>query len=178
MPPNGDRLRPIVHVVFDGAALAEDVPIRLQEPELDDYRFAGDIARYLLPVISAQAAAALHGCGTGATMYLPWTATLHPRSADTSPFDNTEVTVSNRFGSEVSMRHLAKFERRTHARGNIAGSMPPLSLVSKRGWMIHTVDSSSFTHGRPGLSQGRKSQLKDRVCISIRILIGRYRVFD
>ena len=61
--------------VFDGGALADDAPIRLQESELDDYRFvdAGDLDRYLPPFISARVAAALRGRSTGATVYLPWT---------------------------------------------------------------------------------------------------------
>ena len=74
MAPDGVRTRPIVHFVFDGGVLAEDAPIRLQESELDDYRFvdAGDLARYLPPFISARVAAAVRGRGTGATVYLPW----------------------------------------------------------------------------------------------------------
>ena len=60
--------------VFDGGALADDAPIRLQESELDDYRFvdAGDLDRYLPPFISARVAAALRGRDAGATVYLPW----------------------------------------------------------------------------------------------------------
>ena len=75
MAPDGVRTRPIVHFVFDGGVLADDAPIRLQESELDDYRFvdAGDLDRYLPPVISARVAAALRGRSTGATVYLPWT---------------------------------------------------------------------------------------------------------
>ena len=75
MAPDGVRTRPIVHFVFDGGVLADDAPIRLQESELDDYRFvdAGDLARYLPPFISARVAAALRGRSTGATVYLPWT---------------------------------------------------------------------------------------------------------
>ena len=74
MAPDGVRTRPIVHFVFDGGVLADDAPIRLQESELDDYRFvdAGDLARYLPPFISARVAAAVRGRGTGATVYLPW----------------------------------------------------------------------------------------------------------
>ena len=74
-PPEGDRPKPIVHFVFDGGVLAGDTPIRLQESELDGYRFvdAGDLARYLPPMITARVDAALRGRGTGATAYLPWT---------------------------------------------------------------------------------------------------------
>ncbi len=64
-----------MHFIFDGGVLADDTPIRLQESELDDYRFvdAGDLDRYLPPLISARVAAALRGRGSGATVYLPWT---------------------------------------------------------------------------------------------------------
>jgi 8-oxo-dGTP diphosphatase len=72
--PEGIRPKPIVHFVFDGGVLADDVPIRLQTSELDDYRFvdADELARYLPPVITARVDAALRGRGTGATAYLPW----------------------------------------------------------------------------------------------------------
>ena len=72
--PDDIRNRPIVHFVFDGGVLADDTPIRLQESELDDYRFveAGDLDRYLPPLIAARVAAALRGREAGATAYLPW----------------------------------------------------------------------------------------------------------
>ena len=75
MAPDGVRTRPVVHFVFDGGVLADGTSIRLQESELEDYRFvdAGDLARYLPPFISARVAAALRGRSTGATVYLPWT---------------------------------------------------------------------------------------------------------
>jgi len=55
--------------------LTDDTPIRLQESELDAYRFvdAGDLDRYLPPFITARVAAALRGRARGATVYLPWT---------------------------------------------------------------------------------------------------------
>jgi hypothetical protein len=55
--------------------LADDTPIRLQESELDDYRFvdAQDLPRYLPPMISTRVAAGLRSRDTGATVYLPWT---------------------------------------------------------------------------------------------------------
>ena len=37
--PEGARPKPIVVFIFDGGVLADDVPIRLQESELDEYRF-------------------------------------------------------------------------------------------------------------------------------------------
>ena len=72
--PDGIRPRPIVHFVFDGGVLADDTPIRLQESELDGYRFvdAADLARYLPPVIGARVAAALRSRAAGAAVYLPW----------------------------------------------------------------------------------------------------------
>jgi 8-oxo-dGTP diphosphatase len=72
--PDGVRDKPIVHFVFDGGVLDDDAPIRLQESELDDYRFidAADLDRYLPPFISARVAAALRGREAGATVYLAW----------------------------------------------------------------------------------------------------------
>jgi 8-oxo-dGTP diphosphatase len=72
--PDGVRTRPIVHFVFDGGVLADDTAIRLQEDELDDYKFvhAADLDRYLPPFISARVAAALRGREAGATVYLTW----------------------------------------------------------------------------------------------------------
>jgi len=60
------------YYVFDGGVLADDAPIRLQESELDHYRFvaSADLADYLPPIRSARVAAALRGRGTGATTYL------------------------------------------------------------------------------------------------------------
>jgi 8-oxo-dGTP diphosphatase len=72
--PDGVHDKPVVHFVFEGGVLADDTPIRLQASELDEYRFvdAGDLGRYLPPVISARVAAALRARGTGTTVYLPW----------------------------------------------------------------------------------------------------------
>jgi 8-oxo-dGTP diphosphatase len=72
--PDGVRPRPVVHFVFDGGLLADDAPIRLQESELDDYRFVdpADLASYLPPIIGARVAAALSSRRTGTTAYLPW----------------------------------------------------------------------------------------------------------
>jgi len=71
---DGIRPKPIVHFVFDGGVLTDNTPIRLQESELDDYRFvdAGDLARYLPPSVCARVAAALRSLGTGSPVYLPW----------------------------------------------------------------------------------------------------------
>ena len=72
--PNEARPRPVVHFVFDGGALADDVPIRLQEEELDEYRFVEttELDDYLPPLISARVAAAVRSRDTGTTAYLPW----------------------------------------------------------------------------------------------------------
>ena len=64
-----------MHFVFDGGVLAADAPIRLQEDELDKYRFVEPAALddYLPLIISTRVAAALRGRDTGTTAYLPWT---------------------------------------------------------------------------------------------------------
>jgi 8-oxo-dGTP diphosphatase len=73
--PDEVRPRPVVHFVFDGGALADDVPIRLQEDELEEYRFVGvaDLDTYLPAIISGRVTAAVRGRGSGTTAYLPWT---------------------------------------------------------------------------------------------------------
>ena len=73
--PHGSRPRPVVHFVFDGGVLADDVPIRLQEEELDEYRFVEPavLDDYLPLIISTRVAAALRGRDAGTTAYLPWT---------------------------------------------------------------------------------------------------------
>ena len=72
--PDEVRPRPVVHFVFDGGELPDDVPIELQEEELDEYRFVGDgdLDGYLPPVISARVAAAVRSRFTGTAAYLPW----------------------------------------------------------------------------------------------------------
>ncbi len=71
--PDGIRPRPIMSFVFDGGELDDGVPIRLQESELDDYRFTepGDLARYLPPFLAARVVAALRGRAAGGAVYLP-----------------------------------------------------------------------------------------------------------
>jgi len=73
LPPDGPRPRPIVSFIFDGGELADDAPIRLQEEELDEYRFveAGQLDRYLPPVIARRVSAALRSRVTGGAAYLP-----------------------------------------------------------------------------------------------------------
>jgi 8-oxo-dGTP diphosphatase len=72
-PPEGVRPRAIVAFIFDGGVLEEHAPIRLQEDELDDYRFAerGELAGYLPAFLTARVSAALLGRATGAAVYMP-----------------------------------------------------------------------------------------------------------
>jgi hypothetical protein len=62
-----------MHLVFDGGVLDEHAPIRLQEDELDGYRFVepGELAEYLPAFLTARASAALAGRATDAPVYLP-----------------------------------------------------------------------------------------------------------
>ena len=73
VPPEGARPRPIMHFIFEGGELDDDAPIRLQEEELDEYRFveAGELADYLPPVIAARVNAALRSRVAGGAAYLP-----------------------------------------------------------------------------------------------------------
>jgi 8-oxo-dGTP diphosphatase len=71
--PEGARPKPIVIFIFDGGVLADDTPIRLQESELDEYRFvaAEDLDGYLPPNMQARVRGALRGRDSGVTAYLP-----------------------------------------------------------------------------------------------------------
>jgi len=71
--PAGERPRPIVSFVFDGGVLPDDAPIRLQEEELDDYRFVGpgELDRYLPSFLFVRVSGALAGRAAGAAVYLP-----------------------------------------------------------------------------------------------------------
>jgi 8-oxo-dGTP diphosphatase len=71
--PTGTRPRPIVHFIFDGGEIGADTPIRLQEEELEEYRFveAGELDRYLPPIIAARVTAALRSRVTGGSAYIP-----------------------------------------------------------------------------------------------------------
>jgi len=72
-PPDQQRPRPFVFFVFDGGQVGPDPQIRLQEEELDDYRFTapGEMTSYLPKFMLARYAAALHARATGAAVYLP-----------------------------------------------------------------------------------------------------------
>lgn len=71
--PNHERPRPAVFFVFDGGEVAPDADIRLQEEELDDYRFTtpGEFGAYLPPFLQARYSAALHARAAGGAVYLP-----------------------------------------------------------------------------------------------------------
>jgi 8-oxo-dGTP diphosphatase len=71
--PEGARPKPIVIFVFDGGVLAEDTPIRLQEAELDEYRFvaADDLDGYLPPNMQARVRGAVRARSSGIMAYLP-----------------------------------------------------------------------------------------------------------
>jgi 8-oxo-dGTP diphosphatase len=63
----------MVAFIFDGGVLPEHAPIRLQEDELDGYRFVepGELAGYLPALLAARVSAALAGRATGAQVYVP-----------------------------------------------------------------------------------------------------------
>jgi 8-oxo-dGTP pyrophosphatase MutT (NUDIX family) len=71
--PDQERPRPVVFFVFDGGEVGPDAGIRLQEEELDDYRFvaADEFSRYVPRFLEARYSAALRARATGATVYLP-----------------------------------------------------------------------------------------------------------
>ena len=72
-PPVGIRPRAMVAFVFDGGILSEHAPIRLQEDELDGYRFVepGELADYLPAFLAARVSAALASRAAGASVYVP-----------------------------------------------------------------------------------------------------------
>jgi 8-oxo-dGTP diphosphatase len=70
--PDGERPKPIVSFLFDGGVLADTSGIRLQEEELDDWRFTepGELADYLPPFLLGRVTAALNARVTGVPAYL------------------------------------------------------------------------------------------------------------
>ena len=72
-PPDRQRPRPFVYFVFDGGEAKPDADIRLQEEELDGWRFTepGEFGEYLPPFMQARCAAALRARAAGAAIYLP-----------------------------------------------------------------------------------------------------------
>jgi 8-oxo-dGTP pyrophosphatase MutT (NUDIX family) len=73
VPPDGERPRPIVCMVFDGGTLASADGIRLQHEELDDYLFTdpGTVGSYLPPTVAPRVPAALAARRSGGATYLP-----------------------------------------------------------------------------------------------------------
>ena len=65
--PEGERPKPIISFIFDGGVLADPGGIRLQEEELDDWRFTdpaefGDyLPPFLVPRVRGRADRPLHG---------------------------------------------------------------------------------------------------------------------
>lgn len=72
-PPDHERPRPAVFFVFDGGKVTPGAGIRLQEEELDDYRFTapGEFGAYLPPFLQARYTAALRARAAGGAVYLP-----------------------------------------------------------------------------------------------------------
>jgi 8-oxo-dGTP diphosphatase len=76
--PDGERPKPIVSFLFDGGILADASGIRLQEEELDDWRFVGpgELGGYLPPFLTERVRAALTARSTGAAAYVATEAPL------------------------------------------------------------------------------------------------------
>jgi 8-oxo-dGTP diphosphatase len=72
-PPEGVRPRAMVSFIFDGGVLPEHPQIRLQEEELDGYRFVepGELADYLPAFLATRVSAALASRAAGASAYVP-----------------------------------------------------------------------------------------------------------
>jgi len=70
--PDGLRPRPIVSFVFDGGVLTDPGRIRLQQEELDAWRFTGpdELEEYLPPFLVGRVRAALTARATGAPAYV------------------------------------------------------------------------------------------------------------
>ena len=70
--PDGERPKPIVSFLFDGGVLADASGIRLQEEELDDWRFVApdELGDYLPPFLLRRVTAALTARSTGTASYL------------------------------------------------------------------------------------------------------------
>jgi len=72
--PDGERPRPIVSFLFDGGILsgADAGRIRLQEEELDDWRFVApeEFGRYLPPFLVGRVRAAVTARSTGVPAYV------------------------------------------------------------------------------------------------------------
>jgi 8-oxo-dGTP diphosphatase len=71
--PFGDRARPMMHFIFDGGTLPGGRDIRVQEEELDGFRFtaASELPGYLPPYGLARVTAAMSARDAGTTIFLP-----------------------------------------------------------------------------------------------------------
>jgi 8-oxo-dGTP pyrophosphatase MutT (NUDIX family) len=70
--PDGERPRPIVGFIFDGGVLPDPSSIRLQEEELDDWRFTApdEFGDHLPSFLVGRVRAALTARGTGCAAYI------------------------------------------------------------------------------------------------------------
>jgi 8-oxo-dGTP pyrophosphatase MutT (NUDIX family) len=70
--PDGERPKPIVSFLFDGGVLADPSGIRLQEEELDDWRFVApdELGDYLPAFLLQRVTAALTARATGTAAYV------------------------------------------------------------------------------------------------------------
>jgi 8-oxo-dGTP pyrophosphatase MutT (NUDIX family) len=70
--PDSERPKPIVSFLFDGGLLADASGIRLQEEELDDWRFVdpGEFGEYLPSFLLERVTAALAARSTGVPAYI------------------------------------------------------------------------------------------------------------
>jgi 8-oxo-dGTP diphosphatase len=71
-PPLGDRLRPMLYLLFDCGTVPDDVTIRLQVEELDDHAFLPpeQATARLEPMVSGRLPAALRARESGQAEYL------------------------------------------------------------------------------------------------------------
>jgi 8-oxo-dGTP diphosphatase len=75
MAPEGARVKPVMHFVFDGGMLSEEQieQIVLQEEELDDYRFTTALDEHLSPSSAARVTTALRTrASTGPSAYVTY----------------------------------------------------------------------------------------------------------
>ncbi len=71
--PDGERPKPIISFIFDGGVLADPSAIRLQEEELDDWRFTdpAEFGEYLPSFLVPRVEEALTARFTGVPAYIP-----------------------------------------------------------------------------------------------------------
>jgi 8-oxo-dGTP diphosphatase len=71
--PYGPQARPLMHFIFDGARVANDARIVIQESELDGYRFAapGELPEYLPPRGLLRLTSALKARRSGTAIFIP-----------------------------------------------------------------------------------------------------------